>query len=46
MVKVYNLGIIPIVVRTKKDCKKAGILAQKIALKAIKEGNFYISHNQ
>jgi hypothetical protein len=43
--RIYDLGIIPILVRTKKDCKKAGDLVQKMALKTIKEGNFYLSHN-
>jgi hypothetical protein len=39
-VKIYNLGIIPIEVRTKKDCKMAGELVQKMAIKAINEKRF------
>ena len=34
--KVYDLGLIPFIVRIKEDCKKAGELVQKIALEAIK----------
>jgi hypothetical protein len=34
--KVYDLGLIPFIVRTREDCKKVGELVQKIALEAIK----------
>ena len=34
-IKIYNLGVIPIIVKTYDDCKKAGELVQKLAIKAI-----------
>jgi len=34
-IRIYNLGIIPIIVKTYEDCKKAGEMVQQMAIKAI-----------
>lgn len=33
--QIYDLGLIPFVVRTKEDCKAVGELVEKIALQVI-----------
>ena len=33
--QIYDLGLIPFIVRTKEDCKTAGELVEKIALRVI-----------
>jgi len=33
--QIYDLGLIPFIVRTKEDCKEVGELVEKIALQII-----------